>query len=109
MSIGDHLFKHVEKYIIGGIVAIVAGALYYNYGPHSRRTLNPAGTTIEYKLPQDFRRMINVSSGGSEGDMMLTYETLDGKLMTKEYNRLGLWQTDIKWLKSDNQRPADQE
>lgn len=55
--------------------------------------------TIENKLPDDFSRMINVSSGGSEGDLMITYETIDGKLITKEYNRAGLWETEVEWIK----------
>lgn len=73
--------------------------MYYNYGPKSRRTLDPKGKTLEYRLPDDFNKIINVSSGGSEGDVMLTYETLNGRLVTKEYNRQRLFETTINWTR----------
>jgi len=99
MSIGEHIADNFGKYAIGTTIAILAAVGIWEFGPGSRRTLNPTGTTLEYKLPDNFQRMINVSSGGSEADVMMTYETIDGKIITKEYNRMGAFETDIKWVK----------
>lgn len=85
--------------------SIISRSLYYNFGPNSRRTLNPKGAIMEYTLPADYKRIINASSGGSEGDMILTYENLEGKIISKEYNKLGLFETTVKW--KEQKREAD--
>jgi len=108
MKIVDHIADNIAWYVGGLWAVLILGGLVYNFNPLSRRTLNPAGKVMEYTLPNDFHRMINVSSGGSEGDVMVTYETIDGKLFTKEYNRAGLWETDIKWVRP-NAETAKQE
>jgi len=102
----DHFGRHVGKYVVGTLASIIAGSLIYNFNPLSRRTLNPAGKTMEYILPDDFSSMINVSSAGSEGDLMITYENRNGEIMTREYNRGGLWETTIEW-KLPNERDGE--
>ncbi len=108
MELRDHLEEFKPYYIIGAVItAIIGGVLYYEFGPHSRRTLNPAGKVLEYEFPVDYKRIINVSSGGTEGDIMLTYENLEGKIITKEYNRMGLFETTIKWKEQENNLEKD--
>jgi hypothetical protein len=85
------------KYTVIFLAVFLGGTLLYNFGPHSRRTLNPKGKNLEYRLPPDFQKMISVSSGGSEGDVMITYETIEGNIVTKEYNRGNLFETTIHW------------
>ena len=99
-DIADHLSIHAERYVIAALLVGVGSCGFYMYGPHSRRTLNPIGKTIECNLPPDFDKMVNVSSGGSIGDVMITYETIEGKLVTQEVNRSGLWETRIEWSKA---------
>jgi hypothetical protein len=108
-KIRDHFERHAIKYIIAGFLAFSGGVIFYEYGPSSRRTFNPAGRTLEYRLPDDFKRMINVSSGGSAGDVMITYETLEGKLVTKEYNKMRMFETDIRWIKPETQEEAKED
>jgi hypothetical protein len=79
------------------IGSILIGGCIYNYNPWSRRTMNPSGKQMQYQLPEDFKKMISVSSGGSEGDALITYESTDGKIISKEYNRMGLFETTIDW------------
>jgi hypothetical protein len=89
-----------NKFTLGSLLlvgAVLVGSCLYNYNPLSRRTLNPSGKTMSYDLPADFKRMISVSSGGSEGDCFVTYENESGKIISKEYNRAGLWETQIEW------------
>lgn len=95
MGRGDLVFYGtlVAMVLIGG------GVLFYNYGCQSRRTLNPGGKTLEYELPADFKKMINVSSGGSEGDLMVTYENTNGDIITTEYNRKRLFETTTIWTR----------
>ena len=98
--IADSMDDHPKVWTFGAILTaggIVFGGLYYDFGGETRRTMNPNGKTLEYKLPEDFNKMISVSSGGSEGDMMITYEDKKGNLLTKEYNRQRLFETTIKW------------
>jgi hypothetical protein len=100
MGIMEFLDDH-PKLCISGLASLVGvvliGSCLYNFNPYSRRTLNPAGKQMEYPLPDNFKRMISVSSGGSEGDVLVTYESSDGKIISKEYNRGGLWETTINW------------
>jgi len=91
-----------SKIYVGAIATLLVGACAWEFNPWSRRTINPAGKTMQYKLPGHFEKMVNVSSGGSEGDVMMTYESVDGELKTKEYNRMGAFETDIEWV-----RPSD--
>jgi len=81
-----------------GLAAIIsAGTLAYSCG--GRHTAKPQGNSIELELPKDYDHMINVSSGGTERDLMITYETIDGKVKTQEYNSYGLFETSITWKK----------
>ncbi len=91
--------------LIGSIIGAFAigGVLFYNFGPNSRKTFHPKGTVMEYTFPADYKRIINASSGGSEGDMILTYENLEGKIISKEYNRLGLFETTVKWKEPERE------
>ena len=106
------LISNIKEYaplcIIGAIVAgTISGSLYYNFGPDSRRTLNPKGAVMEYTFPTDYKRIINASSGVSEGDMILTYENLEGKIISKEYDRLGLFETTVKWKEPEEKAEKD--
>ncbi len=98
----EGLLGRIKNYSAGCLVGVVligtAAGWWYEFGSDSRRTLDPRGKRMEYVLPDDFGRMINVSSGGSEGDVMLTYETKAGRFVTMEYNRKRLWETVIDWI-----------
>ena len=91
--------------LIGLLGLILIGSCVYNFNPMSRRTMNPSGKRMEYRLPDDFKRMISVSSGGSEGDALITYESKDNKIISKEYNRMGLYETTIDWTKPQVESP----
>ena len=78
---------------------LLYGLYWYHFGPDSRRTMNPAGKTIEMKLPSDFKRMISAGSGGNDGDLLLTYENDKGEIITQECNRGGLFETTVIWKK----------
>lgn len=98
MGIKRHIKENWPIYIgIGIPLVLLGGQILYNFGPKSRRTFNPKGMKLEQMLPEDFEKMVNVSSGGSEGDLMLTYQTTNGNYVTREYNRCGLWETEVKW------------
>ena len=67
----------------------------------SRRPLNPAGKTIEYKLPPDFEKMLNISPRDTFEHEIITYETKDGRIVSKEYNPYESNETIINWNKEN--------
>lgn len=96
MGILDFMDDHpgwASAGLIGLVGASLIGGCTYNSNPQSSRTLNPAGKQMKYQLPQDFKRMISVSSAGSEGDALITYESTEGEIISKKYNRMGLFET----------------
>ena len=96
--------RNSDRLVIGAALSILISIGYYQSRPNSRKTLNPEGKNLEYKLPVDFKRMINVGSGRPQGDVMITYETTNGNIVTKEYNRGGLFETAIKWTEQSEKR-----
>lgn len=76
---------------------LLYGLYWWHYGPDSRHSWNPSGKTIEFVLPKDCKKVINASSGGNDGEMLLTYETSDGGVATQEYNKGHLFETRIIW------------
>jgi len=95
-KIGEYIYENPMKSTLTLTAAIIVGGVLYKTQT-GRGTINPNGATIERQLPNDYNRMINVSAGGTEGDMMVTYENKNGLVITKEYNRGGLFETTVKW------------
>jgi len=106
---GNFIDKHLD-FIVAGLIGSVGAVLlsfciYNDYNPqHSIRLLNPT-KKIEYRFPDDCKKMISISPVSSEGDAMITYESTDGRIISKGYNRFGL-ETTVEGTKSKPEKDS---